>query len=167
MAVVHEGHMTLLPPSMAMVWPQTNEASSDARKAMTLATSSTLPTRPSGWLLWPRARYPFTALPDIPARAKTSVPSMTPGLTLFTLMPDAKGQAYFRAFVCFFVSFSFHFLQGGGATILGSRERHPPLSTPPPCIHVCSACTKISLPLGANSTAEHRVSWSIPALDIL
>ena len=127
MAVVHEGHMTLLPPSMAMVWPQTNEASSDARKAMTLATSSTLPTRPSGWLLWPRARYPFTALPDIPARAKTSVPSMTPGLTLFTLMPDAKGQAYFRAFVFFFVSFSFHFLQGGGGQQFWALGRGIPL----------------------------------------
>ena len=104
---VHEGHMTLLPPSMAMVWPQTNEASSDARKAMTLATSSTLPTRPSGWLLWPRARYPFTALPDIPARAKTSVPSMTPGLTLFTLMPDGKDRHI--SVHSFSVLFLFHF----------------------------------------------------------
>ena len=48
----HLGHIACLPPSTGMVAPVTKEALSEARNAITDATSSTLPARPKACVDW-------------------------------------------------------------------------------------------------------------------
>ena len=48
--LVYLGHIACLPPSTGTHAPVINEESSDARKAMVLATSHGCPGRPNAWV---------------------------------------------------------------------------------------------------------------------
>ena len=52
----HRGHMACLPPSTGNETPVEKDASSEARKAMALATSSASPGRPRAWVSLLRSR---------------------------------------------------------------------------------------------------------------
>ena len=55
----HRGHMILLPPSMARVWPVMKEAALEARKAIVEATSSTVPTLPMACVVLQCSKNPW------------------------------------------------------------------------------------------------------------
>src|SRR3954452_11677391 len=66
----------MLPPSTTIDWPVTYEAAGEARKAISAATSSGVPGRPTGVFA--------------PARSSSSVEdavAIQPGATLLTVMP--------------------------------------------------------------------------------
>ncbi|KZS17946.1 Uncharacterized protein APZ42_015968 [Daphnia magna] len=92
------------PPSTGSVTPVMNEASSEARNAIALATSSAVPGRPRACVVFECSKKLAYASSVIPARLWQWV-MMTPGFTALTRTP-----------------------------------------------------------FGANSNAEHRVSWSTAAL---
>ena len=55
-AIFHLGHIACLPPSTGSVAPVIKDESLDARKAITLATSSTCPGRPKACVSLQRSK---------------------------------------------------------------------------------------------------------------
>ena len=74
------------PPSTDNVTPVMNEASSDAKKAIALATSSAVPARPKACVFLECSKNCAYAVSLIPSRLCKSV-TITPGLTEFTRTP--------------------------------------------------------------------------------
>jgi hypothetical protein len=78
--------VTLLPPSTANVCAVIKDASSEAKKAIVLATSSTLPCLPIGCVFLQFCMKLLTAFSLMPVLAKISV-SITPYVNVQLYVP--------------------------------------------------------------------------------